>query len=108
MNSGQVWEQMDSTAGKCTDSQYVSATSTEASSSRTIVRTLPLSIVNYNYEINIWLASVRRDGSFLLRSGKLCRAVFPSVSAGWKISGEEFMKDIKVINLLKLRASYVR
>lgn len=31
---------------------------------------------------------------------------FPSVSSGWLISSENFMADIKKINLLKLRASY--
>jgi TonB-linked SusC/RagA family outer membrane protein len=31
---------------------------------------------------------------------------FPSVSAGWKISSESFMKDVNWISDLKLRASY--
>ena len=31
---------------------------------------------------------------------------FPSVSASWLISNEEFMKDQKVVSFLKLRASY--
>lgn len=31
---------------------------------------------------------------------------FPSVSAGWKISEESFLKDVSWLNLLKLRASY--
>ncbi|WP_299682173.1 TonB-dependent receptor [uncultured Tenacibaculum sp.] len=31
---------------------------------------------------------------------------FPSVTGGWKVSEEEFMKDLKFINFLKLRASY--
>lgn len=31
---------------------------------------------------------------------------FPAVSAGWVISNEEFMKDVKAINVLKLRGSY--
>ena len=83
------------------------ATPTEASSSRTIVRTSSLfGRVNYNYaDKYLASASVRRDGSSRFGPGNRW-AVFPSVSAGWKISGEEFMKDIKVINLLKLRASW--
>ncbi len=31
---------------------------------------------------------------------------FPSFSAGWLISGEEFMKNLTAISLLKIRASY--
>lgn len=62
--------------------------------------------MNYNYaDKYLASASVRRDGSSRFGPGNRW-AVFPSVSAGWKISGEEFMKDIKVINLLKLRASW--
>ena len=32
--------------------------------------------------------------------------VFPSVNAAWLISSEKFMKDIELINLLKIRAGY--
>jgi len=35
-------------------------------------------------------------------------AFFPSVSAGWAISNEEFMKSIKFLDLLKVRASWGR
>ncbi|WP_020527028.1 SusC/RagA family TonB-linked outer membrane protein [Flexithrix dorotheae] len=31
---------------------------------------------------------------------------FPSVSAGWRLSDENFMQNVKIINLLKLRGSY--
>ncbi|MGN5956112.1 SusC/RagA family TonB-linked outer membrane protein [Sphingobacterium lactis] len=31
---------------------------------------------------------------------------FPSISAGWNISNEEFMQDVSWINFLKLRAGY--
>ena len=48
---------------------------------------------------------MRRDGSS--RFGPSNRwATFPSVSAGWKINSEEFMKDVEFISLLKLRASW--
>ncbi len=33
-------------------------------------------------------------------------AVFPSINAGWLISSETFMADVKAINWLKLRAGY--
>ena len=50
-------------------------------------------------------ATVRRDGTDKFFPGKKY-AWFPSVSAAWKISNESFMKNIKWIDLLKLRASY--
>lgn len=33
-------------------------------------------------------------------------AAFPSIAAGWVLSEEPFLRDVKVINNLKLRASY--
>lgn len=32
--------------------------------------------------------------------------VFPSISGGWLISSEKFMKDVEFVNLLKIRAGY--
>lgn len=51
--------------------------------------------LNYTYNDKYLLSlTVRRDGSS--RFGKDNRyATFPSVSAGWRLSQEEFMKDIK-------------
>ena len=50
-------------------------------------------------------ATVRVDGSS--RFGRDKRwGTFPSISGGWVISQEEFMKDISSINNLKLRAGY--
>jgi len=62
--------------------------------------------LNYNYK-NKYLFSVamRADGSS--RFGKDNRwGTFPSASLGWIASDESFMKTIKAISLLKLRASY--
>lgn len=50
-------------------------------------------------------ATVRRDGTDKFFKGKKY-AWFPSVSAAWKIFNESFMKDIKWVNMLKLRASF--
>ena len=48
--------------------------------------------------------AVNRDGSS--RFGKDNRyATFPSVSAGWRLSQEEFMKSIQWLDDLKIRAS---
>lgn len=62
--------------------------------------------VMYNYDDKYLVsASIRRDGSS--RFGKNNKwGWFPAVSLGWRISRENFMKDIKWIDELKLRAGY--
>lgn len=61
---------------------------------------------NFSYnEKYIMAASIRRDGSS--RFGKDNRwGWFPSVSAGWRISQEEFMKNLSWLSEMKLRGSY--
>lgn len=61
---------------------------------------------NYNYDNRYLLsASFRRDGSS--KFGSLTKyGNFPSVSVGWVVSDEKFMKGKSAINFLKLRASY--
>ena len=62
--------------------------------------------VNYNYA-DKYMASftIRRDGSS--RFGKNNRyATFPSVSAGWRINQESFLKKASWIDDLKIRASW--
>jgi TonB-dependent starch-binding outer membrane protein SusC len=50
-------------------------------------------------------ATIRRDGSS--RFGNANRyGIFPSFSAGWRISNEPFFQGISFINDLKLRGSY--
>ncbi|HEY4110280.1 TonB-dependent receptor [Puia sp.] len=49
--------------------------------------------------------TLRRDASSLFAPGKQV-GWFPSVSAGWRISQEAFMKDVTWINDLKLRGSW--
>lgn len=62
--------------------------------------------VSYDYSDKYYAsASVRRDGNS--RFGKNNRyGVFPTASVGWTISNENFMKDSKAFNNLKLRASW--
>ncbi|WP_225444049.1 TonB-dependent receptor [Echinicola arenosa] len=62
--------------------------------------------MNYTYQGKYLLEiNGRYDGSS--RFNKNDRfGFFPSVSAGWRITDEEFMKDLTWLNLLKLRASY--
>jgi len=50
-------------------------------------------------------ASGRYDGSYVFAPGRRF-GFFPAFSAGWRISEEKFMQDIKWINNLKIRASY--
>jgi TonB-linked SusC/RagA family outer membrane protein len=80
------------TAGSSTNSQYAMLS--------TIAR------LNYDYKGKYLLqGAVRSDGSS--RFGENRRyGTFPSVSVGWVISEENFMKDVKFIDFLKVRASY--
>jgi len=62
--------------------------------------------VQYSYQGKYLLsASIRRDGSS--RFGKDNQyGTFPSVSVGWRISQESFMRNVDFINDLKLRGSW--
>jgi TonB-linked SusC/RagA family outer membrane protein len=61
---------------------------------------------NYNYNEKYFIsASYRRDGTSRF-SKDLRWGNFWSVGGAWKISGEDFMKDIRWIDLLKVRSSY--
>lgn len=62
--------------------------------------------VNYSFADKYLLsASVRRDGSSKFQ-GKNKYSVFPSAAIAWKLSEENFMKSLTVINNAKLRASW--
>lgn len=62
--------------------------------------------LNYNYKEKYLLeGSMRYDGSSKFAEDKRW-GLFPSFSAGWRISEESFMKETSVINNLKLRGSY--
>jgi len=60
---------------------------------------------NYNYDNRFFAtASIREDASSQFAANKQ-QAVFPSVSAGWRISEEQFMKNASWVSDLKLRVS---
>ena len=60
---------------------------------------------SYDYDGRYLLSAVfRRDGSSLLASDKRW-GNFPSISAGWIISGEDFF-NVAIIDFLKVRASW--
>lgn len=62
--------------------------------------------VNYDYQQKYLLEmDLRYDGSSKFAAEKRW-GIFPSASAGWRISQENFMKGLDFVNNLKLRASY--
>lgn len=61
---------------------------------------------NYNYKEKYMASAVlRADGSSVFARGHRW-GYFPSISAGWVISSEEFMKKHSFTDFLKLRASW--
>jgi len=64
--------------------------------------------LNYNYADKYLLAvTVRRDGSS--RFGiENQYGTFPSVSAGWRLNNESFLKDVSFISNLKIRGGWGR
>lgn len=62
--------------------------------------------LNYDYKGKYLLeGSMRYDGSSKFAEDKRW-GLFPSFSAGWRISEEPFMKSISAVNNLKFRGSY--
>ncbi|MFC0181846.1 SusC/RagA family TonB-linked outer membrane protein [Pseudarcicella hirudinis] len=62
--------------------------------------------VNYSYDNKyLFQASLRKDGSSAFGANQRW-GYFPSFSAGWRISQEDFMKNLPAISELKLRAGY--
>lgn len=62
--------------------------------------------VNYSYK-GKYLAefNLRQDASSRFHENHR-RAIFPSLSLGWRLSEENFMKSLKFVNNFKIRASY--
>ncbi|HEY0273081.1 MAG TPA: SusC/RagA family TonB-linked outer membrane protein, partial [Chitinophaga sp.] len=61
--------------------------------------------VDYAYKDKYLVGfTIRRDGTSVFVDNKYGN--FPAVSAAWRISGENFMKDITWLNDLKIRGSY--
>jgi len=62
--------------------------------------------IMYNYDSKYLLtANFRADGSSKLDKRHKW-GYFPSISAGWRISAEPFMQDVKAISDLKIRAGW--
>lgn len=64
--------------------------------------------INYSYKSKYLLeANIRKDGSSRFADGHRY-GIFPSFSAGWRISEEDFMKPLDWMSNLKFRASWGR
>ena len=62
--------------------------------------------LQYNYKSKYYVqGNIRRDGSSRFYSDYRW-SVFPSLSMGWVLSEESFMKDIRPFTFLKLRGSW--
>jgi TonB-dependent starch-binding outer membrane protein SusC len=69
-------------------------------------------LISYYGRLNYTLASrymltatIRRDGTSRFSEDNRW-GMFPSIAVGWRLSEESFLKDVKAISNLKLRASY--
>lgn len=63
--------------------------------------------LQYNFDEKYYLTgTIRRDGTSDFKKNEDYWGTFPSVSAGWVISNESFLKDIKNLDFLKFRVSY--
>ena len=62
--------------------------------------------INYNFDNRYLLtATVRRDGSSSFSKNNRW-ATFPSLALAWRVNQENFLKDVSVINNLKLRLGW--
>jgi len=62
--------------------------------------------VNYGYKDRYLLSAVLRADGFSYFGDNQKWGYFPSLSLGWRVTEENFMKRVKPISSLKLRASY--
>ncbi|HVU56818.1 MAG TPA: TonB-dependent receptor [Puia sp.] len=87
---------------------FISGASSTSGTSNNAAWTLisELARVNYDYKKRYYISgTIRRDGSSRFGSNKLY-ATFPSISAGWVVSDEEFFPKRGVVSFLKLKGSY--
>lgn len=89
------------------DNLGLGATPSRVTTDRTDKRLLSFfSRVNYNYDNRYMLtATVRADGSTVFSDNNKW-GYFPSFSAAWRISEEEFMKKLSFISNMKLRLGW--
>ena len=114
--AGFSWEKFDNGNFSAYNQGYLSneltelnagSTSPQVTGSSSVTKLLSyFGRLNYNFKDRYLLeANFRYDGSSRFAKGKRW-GFFPSISAGWRISEEEFFKPIGWVSNLKLRASY--
>lgn len=89
------------------DIQTINAAATTTGSSSKTSNGIESLFGRINYSLNdkyLFTANLRRDASSRFPADRKY-AVFPSVSAGWRISGEPFMQKLSFLSDLKLRVS---
>lgn len=82
--------------------------STQFASSDAYTEALNYQMARVNYRFNekyLLTATVRRDG-FSGFAENFKYAYFPSIGLGWLLSDENFMQNVKLVDFLKLRATY--
>jgi TonB-linked SusC/RagA family outer membrane protein len=63
--------------------------------------------INYSYDSRyLFTVTARRDGSSVFGANTSKFGVFPSAALGWNLTNEEFMKNVSLLERLKLRVSY--
>lgn len=63
--------------------------------------------LNYSYNSRyLFTVTARRDGSSVFGKNTTKYGTFPSAAIGWNLSNEDFMKNVKFVNNLKLRVSH--
>ncbi|KGO94962.1 SusC/RagA family TonB-linked outer membrane protein [Flavobacterium subsaxonicum] len=63
--------------------------------------------LQYNFdEKYFFTANVRRDGNSNFKNSEKYWGTFPSFSAGWVLTKENFLSDVKGLDFLKIRAGY--
>lgn len=88
---------------------YLNAATTITSGTSNVTEYALLSFlgrINYGYKGKYLVSTaIRRDGSSRFGMNKKF-GYFPSISGGWVVSEEKFMKSVPHVNMFKIRASY--
>lgn len=83
------------------------ATQTSSSYSDRYGQNSQMGRLNYSYDSRYLLTvTARRDGSSVFGANTSKYGVFPSVAFAWNVTRESFMKNVALINNIKLRVSY--
>ncbi|WP_051691683.1 SusC/RagA family TonB-linked outer membrane protein [Pedobacter borealis] len=105
-NSSTATAQQLTTNNLGTENLSVGSSLSSASSANKTALASFIARVNYSLlDRYLLTASFRRDGSSVLGENTKW-GTFPSIAGAWRISNENFMKDIRTISDLKLRLGY--